>query len=139
MLHNQESYRSCIYMYVLGVPSVPFFSLDFSIEFWNFCDSEVFSFHFNAYILYVALSTIKQTYICQIIILSIHVASTRAFKSTCLMSISRFFLRDKVWLRLLKLYFMANMAEWYRALDIRLSDWCCSASMVWVQIPSCEE
>jgi cellulose synthase/poly-beta-1,6-N-acetylglucosamine synthase-like glycosyltransferase len=70
MLHNQESYRSCIYMYVLGVPIVPLFSLDFSIEFWNFSESEVFSFHFNAYILYVyiniyiyilkvALSTIK--------------------------------------------------------------------------------
>ena len=25
MLHNQESYRSCIYMYVLGVPIVPLF------------------------------------------------------------------------------------------------------------------
>jgi hypothetical protein len=131
-------------MYVFGVPIVPLFSLDFSIEFWNFSESEVFSFYFNAYILYVyiniyilkvALSTIKQTYICQIIILSIYVPSTHAFKSTCLMSISRFFLRDKVWLRLLKLYFIADMAEWYRALDIRLSDWCCSASMVWVQIP----
>jgi hypothetical protein len=92
-------------MYVLGVPIVPLFSLDFSIEFWNFSESEVFSFYFNAYILYVyiniyilkvALSTIKQTYICQIIILSIYVPSTHAFKSTCLMSISRFFLRDKV-------------------------------------------
>jgi hypothetical protein len=26
-----------------------------------------------------------------------------------------------------------------RALDIRLSDWCCGVSMVWVQIPSREE
>ena len=26
-----------------------------------------------------------------------------------------------------------------RALDVRLSEWCCSASMVWVQIPSREE
>jgi hypothetical protein len=42
---------------------------------------------------------------------------------TCLMSISRFSLRDKVTLRLLKLYFyIADVVEWSRALDIRLSD-----------------
>ena len=41
------------------------------------------------------------------------------------MSISRFSLRDKVTLRLLKLYFnIADVVEWSRALDIRLSDWC---------------
>ena len=27
----------------------------------------------------------------------------------------------------------------YMALDVRLSEWCCSVSMVWVQIPSREE
>jgi hypothetical protein len=59
---------------------------------------------------------------------------------TCLMSISRFSLQDKVTLRLLKLYFnIVDVVEWSRALDIRLSDWCCSVSMVWVQIPSREE
>ena len=59
---------------------------------------------------------------------------------TCLMSISRFFLRDKVALRLLKLYFnIADVVEWSRALDIRISNWCCSVSMVWVQIPSREK
>ena len=26
--------------------------------------------------------------------------------------------------------YIANVAEWSRALDIRLSDWCCSVSMV---------
>ena len=26
-----------------------------------------------------------------------------------------------------------------RALDVRLSEWCCSVTMVWVQIPSREE
>ena len=31
------------------------------------------------------------------------------------------------------------MVEWLRALDVRLSEWCCSVSMVWVQIPSREE
>ena len=30
------------------------------------------------------------------------------------------------------------MVEWSRALDVRLSEWCCSVSMVWVQIPSRE-
>ena len=55
----------------------------------------------------------------------------------CLMSISRFSLWDKVTLRLLKFYFyITDVAGWSRALDIRLSDWCCSASMVWVQFPS---
>ena len=52
----------------------------------------------------------------------------------------RFPLRDKVTGRLLKLYFyIAEAAEWSRALDIILSDWCCSVSMVSVQIPSREE
>jgi hypothetical protein len=46
---------------------------------------------------------------------------------TCLMSISRFSLRGKVTLRLLKLYFyITDVVEWSRALDIRLSDWCCN-------------
>ena len=35
--------------------------------------------------------------------------------------------------------YIADVVEWSRALDIRLSDWCCSVSMVWVQIPSREE
>ena len=38
---------------------------------------------------------------------------------------------DKVTLRLVKLYFnIADVVELSRALDIRLSDWCCSVSMV---------
>jgi hypothetical protein len=32
-----------------------------------------------------------------------------------------------------------STVEWSRALDIRLTKWCCSVSMVWVQIPSREE
>jgi hypothetical protein len=40
----------------------------------------------------------------------------------------------------LKLYFyIADVVEWSRVLDISLSDWCYSVSMVWVQIPSREE
>ena len=31
-----------------------------------------------------------------------------------------------------------DVVEWSRALDVRLSEWCCSVSMVWVQIPSRE-
>jgi hypothetical protein len=31
------------------------------------------------------------------------------------------------------------VVEWSRALDVGLSEWCCSISMVWVQIPSREE
>ena len=59
---------------------------------------------------------------------------------TCIMYISRFSFWDKVTLRLLKLHFNgADVVEWSRVLDIRLSDWCCSASMVWGQIPSREE
>jgi hypothetical protein len=59
---------------------------------------------------------------------------------TCLMFTSRFSLRDKVTLRLLKLHFYgADVVEFSRALDVRLIDWCCSVSMVWVQIPSREE
>jgi hypothetical protein len=32
-----------------------------------------------------------------------------------------------------------DVVEWSRALDVRLSEWCYSVSMVWVQIPSREE
>ena len=32
-----------------------------------------------------------------------------------------------------------DVVEWSRALDVRLSEWCCSVSMVWVQIQSWEE
>ena len=31
-----------------------------------------------------------------------------------------------------------DVVEWSRALDVRLSEWCCNVSMVWVQIPSRE-
>ena len=31
------------------------------------------------------------------------------------------------------------MWDWSRALDVRISEWCCSVSVVWVQIPSREE
>jgi hypothetical protein len=59
---------------------------------------------------------------------------------TCVMSISRLSLGDKVTLLLLNLHFyQADVLEWSRALDIKLSDWCCSVSMVWAQIPSREE
>jgi hypothetical protein len=52
----------------------------------------------------------------------------------------RFALREKVALRLLKLLFKGvDVVEWSRALDVRLSEWCCSESMVWVQIPTREE
>jgi hypothetical protein len=37
------------------------------------------------------------------------------------------------------MYIYMDVVEWSRALDVRLSEWCCSVSMVWVQIPSREE
>ena len=59
---------------------------------------------------------------------------------TCLLSISSFSLREKVTLWLLKLHFHGvDVVEWSRALEIRLSDWCCSVSNVWAQISSKEE
>ena len=65
---------------------------------------------------------------CQIIILSIYIYTIYTRLDTCLMSISRFSLRDKVTLRLLKLHFYgADVVEWSRALDIRLTDWCCTS------------
>ena len=76
------------------------------------------------------LSNYNIKYICTIY--------TRLY--TCLMSIPRFALRDKVTLRLLKLLFKGvDVVEWSRALDVRLNEWCFSVSMVWVQIPSREE
>ena len=39
-----------------------------------------------------------------------------------------------------KYIYISNLnIEWSRALDVSLSKWCCSVSMVWVQIPSREE
>ena len=56
------------------------------------------------------------------------------------LSLDLFALRDKVTLRLLKLLLLGvDVVEWSRALDVRLSEWCCSVTMVWVQIPSMEE
>ena len=37
------------------------------------------------------------------------------------------------------IYKYVDVVEWSRALDVRLSEWCCSVTMVWVQIPSREE
>ena len=56
--------------------------------------------------------------------------------NTCLMSISRFPLRDKVPLRLLKLHlYGADVVEWSTALDIRFNDCFCNVSIVCVHIP----
>ena len=41
--------------------------------------------------------------------------------------------------RALYIYKGVDVVEWSRALDVRLSEWCCSVTMVWVQIPSREE
>jgi hypothetical protein len=37
------------------------------------------------------------------------------------------------------MYIGVDVVEWSKALDVRLSEWCCSVSKVWVQIPSREE
>jgi hypothetical protein len=64
---------------------------------------------------------------CQIIILSIHAPSYTRLDA-CIMSISRFSLREKVTLRLLKLHFYGeDVVEWSWVLEIRLG---CSVSMV---------
>ena len=53
---------------------------------------------------------------CQIIILSTDIWTIYTRLDTCLMSISRFSLRDKVALRLLKLHsYGADVVEWSRA------------------------
>ena len=39
----------------------------------------------------------------------------------------------------LNIYKGVDVVEWSGALDVRLSEWCCSVSMVCVQIPSREE
>jgi hypothetical protein len=59
---------------------------------------------------------------------------------TCIMSISRLSLWEKVTHRLLNLHFYwADVVGWCRTLDIMLRDRCCSASMVRAQIPLKEE
>ena len=39
----------------------------------------------------------------------------------------------------LYIYIGVDVVEWSMALDVRLSEWCCSVSMVWGQMPSREE
>jgi hypothetical protein len=119
---------------------LPFFKLWFFLSYLSviifsyldnnlICDcmmnySSSYTLYYNCWVRLLTNYNIK--YICTIY--------TRL--DTCLMSISRFPLRDKVTLWLLKLYFnIADTAEWSTVLDIRLSDWCCSVSMVWVPIP----
>jgi hypothetical protein len=52
---------------------------------------------------------------------SIHVSNQEIKNSTNI--------RSHIYKCILKLYFyIADVAEWSRALDIRLSDWCCSVS-----------
>ena len=47
---------------------------------------------------------------------------------------------DSEWLYgYIYIYMGVDVVEWSRALDVRLSEWCCSVTMVWVQIPSREE
>ena len=59
---------------------------------------------------------------------------------TYLTSVPWFALREKVTLGLLKLPFKGvDVVEWLSALDVMLSEWCYSVSMLWVQIPSREE
>jgi hypothetical protein len=106
---------------------------------WNYCDSNLMfgKCFFNIF----HILEYKGIY-CWVRLLSnynIKYISTIYIRlDTCHMYISRFSLRDKVALRLFKLHFGVDVVEWSRALDIRLSDWCCSVSMVWVQIPSKE-
>jgi NADPH-dependent 7-cyano-7-deazaguanine reductase QueF-like protein len=80
---------------------------------------------FLIYIYIWLLSNYNIKYICTIY--------TRL--DTCLMSISRFSLRDKVTLPLLKLYFnTVDVVEWSRALDIRLSHlWYILNIIIWQQ------
>ena len=39
-----------------------------------------------------------------------------------------------IYMYLLYIYKGVDVVEWSRALDVKLSEWCCSVSMVWVQI-----
>ena len=65
--------------------------------------------------------------------INLFIISARPLKST----FSLFWLYIYI---LLKLPFKGvDVVEWSRALDVRLSQWWCSESMVWVQIPSREE
>ena len=73
---------------------------------------------------YIDVKLLINKYICTIYTLL----------NICITSIHRFALRDKVTLWLLELYlFTADVAQLSRVLDIKLSDWCCSASMLWVR------
>jgi hypothetical protein len=108
--------------------------LDIRIIYSIFCDYDKF-----VIILYNILK-IAELDCCPIIMLSINICTIYAHIDTCLMSVSRFSLQNNVTYRLMKLFFyITDVAEWSRALDIRVNDWYCSVSMVWVQITSREE
>jgi hypothetical protein len=104
----------------------------FNILYFLWLDNELFIILYNI---------IKTSWVILLLNYNIKYVFTICTRlNTCRMSISRFSLRDKVTLRLLKLNFYgAVVVELSKALDIRLSDWCCSVSMVWAQIPSRKE
>ena len=98
--------------------------LDVCIIYFVSCDCMMISSLsytiYKTFLIYIAVKLIIK-YICSIY--------TRL--DTCLMSTSRCSFRDKATLRLLKLHLCgADMVDWSRALDIRLSDLFCSESMV---------
>ena len=75
---------------------------------------------------------------CQIIILSIYVPSTHAYAHVLRVSLDLPYEKGNT--TIIEAPFKGvDVVEWSTALDVRLSEWCCSVSMVWVQIPSREE
>ena len=57
----------------------------------------------------------------------------------CVLYIQCIYIYIYIYIRLKKNIYGADGVEWHRALDLRLSDWCCSVSMVRDKIPSREE
>ena len=73
---------------------------------------------------YIDVKLLNNKYICTIYTLI----------KICISSIPRIALRNKITLWLLELYFyIEDVAELSRVLDIKLRDWCCSALMLWVR------
>jgi hypothetical protein len=76
---------------------------------------------------------------CQIIILSIYVPSTHAYTHVLRLSLDLPYEKRYHYDYWSSFFQGVDVFEWTRAMNVKLSEWCCSVSMLWVQIPLREE
>ena len=94
---------------------------------------------YNVYIyIYIYVWKLNQT-VFRFLELSNFCSSLDGIWTHTIVTLQHHSLSIYIYIRLKKNIYGADGVEWHRALDLRLSDWCCSVSMVRGKIPSREE